>query len=88
MLKVVDSSGKPLTNKAVQAQMTMTAKEMDAMGMKGMGAASAKTQVKPSTTPGLFAIETTIPFGGNWQLKVNLNTVQPPATAVFNLAVK
>jgi hypothetical protein len=61
---------------------------MDAMGMKGMGEGSAKTQVKSAASPGTYDIETTIPFAGNWQLKVDLKEAKPPASAVFNLAVK
>jgi hypothetical protein len=88
MLTVVDPAGQPLDVKNVQAQMVMTAKEMDAMGMKGMGEGSAKTQVKSAASPGTYDIETTIPFAGNWQLKVDLKEAKPPASAVFNLAVK
>ena len=40
----MDSKDKPVADQDVQAAMTMTAKEMDAMGMKGMGDGSAKTQ--------------------------------------------
>lgn len=88
MLTVVDPAGQPLDIKNVQAQMVMTAKEMDAMGMKGTGEGSAKTQVKPVSSPGTYDIETIVPFAGNWQLKVDLKEAKPPVSAVFNLAVK
>lgn len=81
-------TGKPTASKDVQVTLTMSAKEMDAMGMKGMGEGSAKTQVKPASSPGIYDIETTVPFAGNWQLKVDLKQAKPPANAVFNLAVK
>lgn len=88
MLTVMDAKGQPVAAKEVQVAMIMTAKEMDAMGMKGMGEGSAKTQVKPGTSPGVYEIETSFPFHGNWELKVNLKDAQPPASAVFNVAVK
>lgn len=88
MLNVIDAKEQPVIAQNVQVAMTMTAKEMEAMGMKGMGEGSAKTQVKPASSPGTYDIETTIPFVGNWQLKVDLKEAQPPASAVFNLAVQ
>jgi len=88
MLTVMDAKGQPVTAKEVQVAMMMTAKEMDAMGMKGMGEGSAKTQVKPGTSPGVYEIETSFPFHGNWELKVELKDAQSPASAVFNVAVK
>jgi len=89
MLTVLDAkTGKPLAVKDVAVEMTMSEQEMKAMGMGGMGAGSAKTQVKPATSPGTFEIETSPPFGGKWQMKVNLKDTQPPASAIFALAVK
>lgn len=87
-LMVMDAKEQPVVAQNVQVAMTMTAKEMDAMGMKGMGEGSAKTQVKPGSSAGTYDVETTVPFAGNWQLKVDLKEAKPPASAVFNLAVK
>jgi hypothetical protein len=87
-LMVVDSEGKPLASKNVLVVTTMSAQEMDAMGMKGMGEGSAKTTVKPSALPGTFEINTDLPFGGTWHLKVDVKDTQPPANAIFDLAVK
>lgn len=87
-LMVKDAKGQPIAAKDVQVALVMSAKEMDAMGMKGMGEGSAKTQVKPATAPGTFAVEAEVPFSGNWQMKVDLKDAQPPASAVFNLPVK
>jgi YtkA-like len=78
-------TGKPLAAKNVAVQMLMTAQAMQGMGMTGVG--TAKTQVKSAAAPGVFEIQTSLPFGGDWQLKVNLKDVQP-TSAVFNLAVK
>jgi hypothetical protein len=88
MLTITDAKGQPIAAKNVQVAMIMTAKEMDAMGMSGMGQASAKTQVKPIKNLGMFEVETSLPYGGNWELRVNLTDTQPPARAVFKLAVK
>ncbi|NJN39311.1 MAG: hypothetical protein HC790_12345 [Acaryochloridaceae cyanobacterium CSU_3_4] len=85
---VMDAKEQPMVAQNVQAAMTMTVKEMDAMGMKGMGEGSAKTQVKPGSSVGTYDIGTTVPFAGNWQLKVDLKQAKPPASAIFNLAVK
>ncbi len=87
MLTVTDAKGKPLAAKNVTAQMVMTAKEMKAMGMDGMGAGTAKTQVKPGSKPGTFEVQTSLPYGGNWELNVSVKDAQP-SSAVFNLAVK
>ena len=87
MLTVTDAKGKPLASKNVTVQMVMTAKEMKAMGMDGMGAGTAKTQIKPGSKPGTFEIQTNLPYGGNWELNVSLRDA-PPNSAVFNLAVK
>ena len=87
MLTVTDAKGKPLAAKNVTAQMAMTAKEMKAMGMEGMGAGTAKTQVKPGAKPGMFEVQTSLPYGGNWELNVSVKDAQP-SSAVFNLAVK
>ena len=87
MLTVTDAKGKPLSAKNVTVQMVMTAKEMKAMGMDGMGAGTAKTQVKPGATPGTFEVQTSLPYGGNWELNVSVKGTQP-SSAVFNLAVK
>lgn len=87
-LTVKDAKGQPIAAKDVQVALMMSAKEMESMGMKGMGDGSAKTQVKPATAPGAFAVETDLPFSGNWQMKVDLKDAQPPASAVFNLPVK
>ena len=87
MLTVTDAKGKPLAAKNVTVQMVMTAKEMKAMGMDGMGAATAKTQVKLGATPGTFEVQTSLPYGGNWELNVSVKGTQP-SSAVFNLAVK
>ena len=87
MLTVTDAKGKPLAAKNVTAQMVMTAKEMKAMGMEGMGAGTAKTQVKPGAKPGTFEVQTSLPYGGNWELNVSVKDAQP-SSAVFNLAVK
>lgn len=89
MLTVMDAkTGKPLAVKDVKVEMTMSEQEMKLMGMEGMGAGSAKTQVKPAASAGTFEIETSLPFGGKWQMKVNLKNTQPSASAVFDLAVK
>lgn len=87
MLTVTDAKGKPLVAKNVTAQMVMTAKEMKGMGMDGMGGGTAKTQVKPGAKPGTFEVQTSLPYGGNWELKVDLKDAKP-SSAVFNLAVK
>lgn len=89
MLTVMDAkTGKPLAVKDVGVEIVMSEEEMKAMGMGGMGAGSAKTQVKPAASPGMFEIQTSLPFGGKWQMKVNIKDTQPPASAVFNVAVK
>lgn len=86
-LNVTDAkTGKPLAAKNVAVQMVMSEQEMKAMGMEGVG--TAKTQVKSASSPGMFEIQTSLPYAGNWQLKVNLKDIQPTASAVFNLAVK
>lgn len=85
MLTVTDAKGKPAKN--VTAQMVMTEKEMKGMGMDGMGAGTAKTQVKPGSKPGTFEVQTSLPYGGNWELNVSVKDAQP-SSAVFNLAVK
>ncbi len=85
MLTVTDAKGKPLATKNVTAQMVMTEKEMKGMGMDGMG--TAKTQVKPGSAPGMFEVQTSLPYGGNWELKVSVKDTQP-SSAIFNLAVK
>jgi len=87
MLTVTDAKGKPLAAKNVTVQMVMTAKEMKAMGMDGMGAGTAKTQVKPGAKPGTFEVQTSLPYRGNWELNVSVKDSQP-SSAVFNLAVK
>ena len=87
MLTVTDAKGKPVAAKNVTVKMVMTAKEMKAMGMDGMGAGTAKTQVKPGATPGTFEVQTSLPYGGNWELNVSVKGTQP-SSAVFNLAVK
>ncbi|PHJ71120.1 hypothetical protein VF14_00390 [Nostoc linckia z18] len=87
MLNVTDAkSGKPLAVKNVAVEMVMSEQEMKAMGMEGVG--TAKTQIKPTSSPGMFEIQSSLPYGGNWQLKVNLKDIQPTASAVFNVAVK
>lgn len=88
LMTMMDTKAQPVDAKEVQVTLTMSAKEMDSMGMKGMGEGSAKTEVKPASSPGTYDIETTVPFAGNWQLKVDLKQAKPPASAVFNLAVK
>lgn len=88
LMTMMDAKAQPVDAKKVQVILRMSAKEMDSMGMKGMGEGSAKTQVKPASVPGTYDIETTVPFAGNWQLKVDLKQAKPPASAVFNLAVK
>lgn len=88
MLTIADAKGQPIAAKNIQAAMLMTAREMGAMGMSGMGQASAKTQVKPNNNPSVFEVETSFPYSGNWELRVNLTGTQPPASAVFKLAVK
>ena len=85
LLTVIDAKGKPAKN--VTAQMVMTEKEMKGMGMEGMGAGTAKTQVKPGSAPGMFEVQTSLPYGGNWELRVSVKDTQP-SSAVFNLAVK
>ena len=87
MLTVTDAKGKLVAAKNVTVQMVMTAKEMKAMGMDGMGAGTAKTQVKPRAKPGTFEVQTSLPYGGNWELNVSVKGSQP-SSAVFNLAVK
>lgn len=87
ILTVTDAKGKPLAAKNVTVEMVMTAQEMKAMGMDGMGAGSAKTKVKPGSKPGMFEVQTSLPYSGNWELKVSLKDPQP-SSAVFNLAVK
>lgn len=88
LLSVMDAkTSKPLAVKDVRVEMVMSEAEMKAMGMGGMGAGSAKTQVKPAASPGMFEIQTSLPFGGKWQMKVNIKDTQPPASAVFNVAV-
>lgn len=88
MLTVVDSKGQPLAAKELQVSMMMTPQEMDAMGMKGVGEGSAKTTVKPAASSGQFEIGTNFPFGGNWDLKVDVKDTKPPASAVFKIPVK
>lgn len=89
LLSVMDAkTSKPLAVKDVRVEMVMSEAEMKAMGMGGMGAGSAKTQVKPAASPGMFEIQTSLPFGGKWQMKVNIKDTKPPASAVFNVAVK
>lgn len=88
MLSVMDTKGQPVVAKEVQVAMTMTDKEMAMMGMKGMGEGSAKTTVKPAASPGQFEIGTSFPFGGNWDLKVDVKDVKPPASAAFKVPVK
>ena len=88
MLTVKDAKGQPIAAKEVQVALLMSEKEMESMGMKGMGEGSAKTQVKPAAAPGTFEVETNLPFSGNWQMKVDLKDAQAPASAVFNLPVK
>lgn len=89
MLTIMDAkTSKPKAFKDVRVEMVMSEAEMKAMGMGGMGAGSAKTQVKPAASPGMFEIQTSLPFGGKWQMKVNIKDTQPPASAVFNVAVK
>ena len=88
MLTVKNAKGQPIAAKEVQVALLMSKKEMESMGMKNMGEVSAKTQVKPAAAPGVFKVETNLPFGGNWQMKVNLKDAQAPASAVFNLRVK
>ena len=86
-LKVVDAkTGKPLDAKEVKVETTMSAKEMETMGMKGMGDGTARTQVVSAGKPGTFSVKTSLPFGGNWQMKATL--VQPATTAVFDVPVK
>ena len=87
MLTVTDAKGKLVAAKNVTVQMVMTAKEMKAMGMDGMGAGTAKTQVKPGAKPGTFEVQTSLPYRGNWELNVSVKDSQP-SSAVFNLAVK
>ena len=86
MLSVMDAkTGKPLAVKNVQVEMVMTAKEMTAMGMSGMGAGSAKTEVQPASM-GMFKVTTNPGYGGNWQLQVKIKDLD--ANAVFDFAVK
>ncbi len=86
MLAVVDAkSGKPSAVKNVAVQMVMSEQEMKVMGMEGAG--TAKTQAKPGSALGMFEIQTSLPYGGKWQLKVTTDDLQP-TNAVFNLAVK
>lgn len=87
MLTVMDAkTGKPLAVKNVGVEMTMSEQEMKAMGMEGVG--TAKAQVKPASSPGMFEIQSNIPMSGKWQMKVNIKDTQPPASAVFDVAVK
>ena len=86
MLSVMDAkTGKPLAVKNIGVEMVMSAKEMTAMGMSGMGAGSAKTEVQPASM-GMFKVTTNPGYGGNWQLQVKLKDIN--ANAVFDLAVK
>ncbi|MBC7879898.1 MAG: FixH family protein [Anaerolineae bacterium] len=86
-LKVTDAkTGKPLAIKDIKVETTMTAKEMEAMGMGGMGSGSAKTAISPTKAPGTYNLKTILPFGGNWQMKVSAK--QPSASAVFAVVVK
>ncbi len=87
MLSVMDAkTGKPLVVDNIKVEMVMTEKEMKVMGMDGTG--SAKTVVKPASSPGMFEISTSLPYAGNWQLKANIGDMQPPASAIFDLVVK
>ncbi len=88
MLTVMDAQGQSIAAKDVQVAISMSAKEMDAMGMKGMGEGSAKTTMKPAAAPGQFEVATSLPFGGNWELKAEVKDAKSPASAVFKLAVK
>lgn len=85
-LSLKDKSGKPLAAKDVKVEATMSEREMDTMGMKGMGGGSAKTEVTPGKAPGTFDVKTNLPFGGNWQMKVSFK--QPLTSAVFIVPVK
>ena len=86
MLTVTDAkSGKPSAAKNVAVQMVMSEQEMKAMSMEGVG--TAKTEVKSGSSAGMFEIQTSLPYGGNWQLKVKTEDTSP-TNAVFNLAVK
>ncbi|WNZ28109.1 hypothetical protein HJG54_34990 (plasmid) [Leptolyngbya sp. NK1-12] len=87
-LVVADPTGQPLAVQGIEAEMTMSEQAMEAMGMKEMGAGSAKTEVKSAASPGTYDIETNFPFGGDWQLTVALNDAQPPARAVFDIPVQ
>jgi YtkA-like len=86
-VNVSDTQGKPLTSKDFKAAITQSAKEMEMMGMGGMGIGSAKAEVK-ALTPGVYEIKTTLPFGGKWDLQVTLNDTKPPASASFSFPVK
>lgn len=88
MLTVMNANGQPIATKNVQVAMIMPAKAMAAMGMSGMGEGTAKTSIKPAAKPGTFEVESNLSYGGQWQLKVNVKDTQPPANAVFNIAVK
>jgi hypothetical protein len=86
MLSVMDAkTGKPLAVKKIGIEMVMSAKEMKAMGMDGMGAGSAKTEVKPASM-GMFKVTTNPSYGGNWQLQVKVKDIN--ANAVFDIVVK
>lgn len=86
MLSVMDAkTGKPLAVKNIGVEMVMTAKEMTTMGMSGMGAGTAKTEVQPASM-GMFKVTTNPGYGGNWQLQVKVKDID--ANAVFDLAVK
>jgi hypothetical protein len=86
-LKITDAkTGKPLAVKDIKVETIMTAKEMEAMGMGGMGAGSAKTEISPAKAPGTYNLKTSLPFGGNWQIKVSAK--QPSSSAAFTVAVK
>ena len=86
MLSVMDAkTGKPLAVKKIGIEMVMSAKEMKAMGMDGMGSGSAKTEVK-SASMGMFKVTTNPSYGGNWQLQVKVKDIN--ANAVFDIVVK
>lgn len=86
-LKVTDAkTGKPLALKDIKVETTMTAKEMEAMGMGGMGSGSAKTEISPAKAPGSYNVKTSLPYGGNWQVTVSAK--QPPLSAIFTVMVK
>ncbi len=87
MLKVSDAQNKPFISQDFKAVITQSAQEMAAMGMGDMGMAAAKVAVK-ATTPGVYEIKTSLPFGGKWNLQVNIKDTKPPARANFSFTVK